>query len=56
MCCYLALPHVYLGTATANDGIREEGRGGADELLSFLPRARDDTAEGRRRGVKLDRC
>lgn len=27
MCCYLALPHIYRGTATVNDGIREEGRG-----------------------------
>lgn len=26
MCCYLALPHIYHGTATVNDGIREVGR------------------------------
>lgn len=34
MCCYLALPHIHHGTATVNDGIREEGRG-AEQMNCF---------------------
>lgn len=42
MCYYLALPHIYHGTATVNDGIREVGRR-RSRWTAFLPRARDDT-------------
>lgn len=55
MCCYLALLHIYREAATANDGIREEGRVWS-RWTAFPPRASDDTAEGRRTGEKLDRC
>ena len=58
MCCYLALPHIYHGTTPVNDGIREEGRGEADELLSFPERGmiRGPGRRWRSRAVKLDRC
>lgn len=44
MWCYLALLHIYHGTATVNDGIMEEGRG-AEQMscFPFRERARDET-------------
>lgn len=59
MCCYLALPHIYHGTATVNDGIREVGRG-AEQMSCFPSESKwwyvGQGRRWRRRVVKLARC